>query len=77
MKNIKSKKLVYYDAKSDVLYLGIKKGEEEEFIEVSPGVNIELDQNGQVIGVEILNASRVLKPVVKPLHRQSLELVAK
>lgn len=73
MKNSKSKKIVNYDPKSDVLYLGVKKGAEEEFIEVSPGVSVELDENGQVIGIEILNASKVLKSVVAPLQRQVLE----
>lgn len=69
----KSKKIINYDQKSDVLYIGLKKGVEEEFIEVSPGINIELNEKGQVIGIEILNASKVLKPVVKPLQRQILE----
>lgn len=74
MNNLKSKKIINYDPKSDVLYLGIKRGPEEEFIEISPGINVELDQRGRVIGVEILNASKVLKPVVKPLQKQILEL---
>lgn len=73
MKNSKSKKIVNYDPESDVLYLCVKKGIEEEFVEISPGINVELNSEGQVIGIEILNASRVLKPVVKPLQRQILE----
>ena len=77
VKKLNSKKIINYDSKSDVLYLGVKKGVEEEFIEVSPGINIELDQSGQVIGVEVLNASRVLKPVIKPLQKQILEPVVK
>lgn len=60
-----AKKNVNYDAKSDVLYFGIKKGAEEEYAEVAPGVNVELDKAGKVIGVEVLNASKVLKPIVK------------
>lgn len=67
------KKIVNYDSESDVLYLGIKKGFEEEFVEVSPGVNVELNSGGQVIGIEILNASKVFKSVIKPLQRQILE----
>ncbi len=67
------KKIINYDFKSDVLYIGVKKGIEEEFVEISPGINVELDQNGKVIGIEILNASKVLKPVVKPLQKQILE----
>lgn len=73
MRSSKSQKIVNYDPKSDVLYLGVKRGIEEEFVEVSPGINVELNSEGQVIGIEILNASKVLKPVVKPLQRQILE----
>ena len=75
MKN--SKKIINYDPKSDVLYIGVKKGVEEEFVEISPGINIQLDSNGQVIGIEILNASRVFKPIVRPLQKQILEPVVK
>jgi len=71
------KKIINYDQKSDALYIGIKKGAEEEFVEVSPGVNVELDQKGQVIGIEILNASKVLKSVVRPLQKQILEPAVK
>lgn len=68
MNNLNSKKNVNYDAKSDVLYFGIKKGAEEEYSEVAPGVNVELDKAGKVIGVEVLNASKILKPVAKTMQ---------
>ena len=37
MRRFKSKKekIARYDAKSDVLYFGLKKGMEEEFVEVA------------------------------------------
>jgi uncharacterized protein YuzE len=69
------KKLINYDPKSDAVYMGIKKGIEEEFVEVSPGLNVELNSKGQVIGIEILNASKALKSIIKPLQRQILEPV--
>ena len=77
MRKLNSKKIINYDPKSDVLYMGAKKGIEEEFIEVSPGINVELDSKGQVIGVEVLNASKMLKSVVKPLQMRVLEPIAK
>jgi len=77
MKNLKSKKIVNYDSKNDVLYFGIKKRLEEEFIEVFPGINIELDENGQVIGVEILNASKILKSVTKSPKKRVSEPAVK
>lgn len=73
MKKLNSKKIINYDQKNDILYIGIRKGAEEEFIEISPGINIEFDENGQVIGIEILNASKILKPAVKPLQERLLQ----
>ncbi len=35
----KLKEKIYYDKKTDVLWLNIKSGAEEECIEVTPGVN--------------------------------------
>ena len=65
MKQKNQNKIIHYEAQSDVLYLGARKGIEEEYVEVAPGIGIELDGNGKVIGVEILNASKVMRPVSK------------
>ena len=70
MKKKKSEPLVNYDPSSDVLYLVTKEGVEAEFREVLPGVNVEMDAEGHVIGVEILRASKVLGNVLEPLHRK-------
>ena len=67
---MKKKALLNYDSESDVLYIVTKEGEEEKFVEIAPGVNVELDVRGEVIGVEILNASKFFKPVAKPLYQQ-------
>lgn len=56
----KAKAKVYYDKKSDALWLLVKSGVEEEVKEVSPGVNVELGKSGELLGIEILNASKVL-----------------
>lgn len=63
------KAIVNYYYESDVLYIVAKKAAEEEFIEVAPGINVKLDDRGQVIGIEILNASKCLKPIAKPLYK--------
>jgi uncharacterized protein YuzE len=63
------KPLINYDYKSDVLYIAAKKAVEEEFIEIAPGINVELDDRGRVIGIEILNASKCLKHIAKPLYK--------
>ena len=64
-----NKTLVNYDSKADVLYIVTKRGQEEECVEVAPGINVELDEDGKVIGIEILNASNFFKPVAKPLYQ--------
>jgi len=42
MKN-NNKSIVNYDPSTDALYIVTREGEEEEFVEISPGVNVELD----------------------------------
>jgi len=70
MKNKRSKPLVRYDSASDVLYIATRKGVEEEFTEVAPGVNVELDAEGNVLGVEILRASQTLKDFLKSISKK-------
>jgi uncharacterized protein YuzE len=62
---------VYYDRELDILYFA-QKGHEEEVVEVSPGVNLEFGANGELLGVEILNASRMMKNVIEPLREKAL-----
>jgi len=70
MKRNKIKPIVSYDSSNDVLYLVTREGVEAEFREIAPGVSVEMDEDGQVIGVEILRASRILSDVLEPLYRK-------
>ena len=54
-------KKYYYDEKSDSLFIYLKEGEEESFEEIVPGINIELGKDNEIIGIEILRASRFLE----------------
>lgn len=49
-------KLAYFE-KEDVLHLAIADEPECESIELSPNITAELNDNGELIGIEILNAS--------------------
>ena len=60
---------VYYDADEDVLFFA-KEGAEAETVEIAPGVNIEVDDTGAMIGVEVLHASSVFKDVIQPMQRK-------
>jgi len=70
MKKTKKREKIFYDKKSDALWLLVKSGVEEEHQEISPGISIELGKKGELLGVEILNASKVLKPIID--NRQAL-----
>ena len=50
-----------YDSESDSLYILLKEGKEEDYEEIIPGINAELDGDGNIIGVEVLKASRFMK----------------
>jgi uncharacterized protein YuzE len=58
---------VHYDPDSDVLYIA-KQGEEEETVEIQPGVNLELNKEREIIGIELLNASKIFKEIIEPLR---------
>ena len=60
---------IYYDEEEDVLYLA-REGKEEEVIEISPGVNVELDKSGKLMGVEIFHASHLFKDVIKVMEKR-------
>jgi uncharacterized protein YuzE len=60
---------VYYDDKEDILYLA-KEGEEAKVVEIAPGVNMELDREGNLIGVELFKASHMFKDVLKLMEKK-------
>jgi len=57
-----------YDEKSDSLYIYLKEGGEESFEEIVPGINVELDKDGEVVGIEVLKASRFSESLKKPVE---------
>jgi len=60
---------ISYDDQEDILYLG-KPGQEYEVLELSPGVSLEFDADGQLIGIELLKASSLMKEVIPPMNRR-------
>ena len=60
------KDYISYDQTSDSLYIFGARGAEEDVLELIPGVNVELDRSGRVIGIEILRASWLLANVRQP-----------
>jgi len=55
--------MVYFK-KEDILHLTISEGPEARSAEVSPNITVELNDKGELIGIEILNASEFLRDTV-------------
>jgi uncharacterized protein YuzE len=60
-------KKYHYDKKSDSLFICLKGGEEERFEEIVPGINVEFNRDNEIIGIEILKASRFSGKLSKPV----------
>jgi len=53
-------KLAYFE-KEDVLHLAISDEPESGSVELSPNITAELNEKGELIGIEILNASAFIR----------------
>lgn len=56
-------KLLYFD-QEDILHLVISEEQEANSIEVSPNITAELNKKGELIGIEILNASTFVRDAI-------------
>jgi uncharacterized protein YuzE len=67
---------VRYDAKADVLYLICDAGEIARSIKVLPRITVEFGDVGNVLGVEILCASKVLTgKTIASLHAKQAAIL--
>ncbi len=51
---------VEYDAKSDAMYIWLRKAKYDISEELAENVIMDLDKKGRIIGIEILDVSRTL-----------------
>lgn len=65
---------VYYDNEADALYLEFGDGLPNGAIEVVEGVNLDTTSEDEIVGIEILNASKKLN--LKSMLSYSLEFDA-
>ena len=49
---------IEYDKEVDALYIRIQEKEVSKTIEIQEGVNIDIDENGKIVGLEILDATK-------------------
>lgn len=65
-----------YFKEEDVLHLLISEEAEVNSVEISPNITAELNGGGDLIGVEILNASTYVRDfILEPVQGQLLNLV--
>lgn len=52
--------MVYFE-KEDILHLTISEEDEFQSVEISPNITLELNHNGEIIGLEIIKASNFIR----------------
>lgn len=62
---VKEDPRIHYSRVSDVLYLLFDEARHDELGELMSAINLDYDDNGQLIGVEVVNASQLLKEFIK------------
>lgn len=53
---------IHYDPKADAAYIELAKGKYEVSREISESVIVDEDKNGKILGVEVLDISKVFGP---------------
>ena len=56
-----NKPKLFYFEKEDILHLVISEDKEANSVELSPNITAELNRKGELIGIEVLNASIYLR----------------
>lgn len=63
MSNNNLLRLVYF-AQEDILHLALSEEPEAGSVEISPSITAELNEQGELIGIEIVNAREFLRDVI-------------
>ena len=58
-----------YDPTVDALYVKLSESAVIESEEVQPGIILDFDDAGKVVGIEVLNASRREQPAPSPIRK--------
>ena len=64
-----------YFAAEDILHIAIQPGPESGSVEISPNITAELNAEGELIGVEILEASKYIRDgILESVQAKLLQL---
>ena len=67
---------IRYFEQEDVLHLTITEEPESRSVELNPNITVELNEQNEMIGVEILNASAFLRDyVLDSIQAKTLQLI--
>ncbi len=58
---------IEYDAQSDTLQLYLSDAPIEESAELQPGLIVDYDADGNIVGIELLDASESVKRTAEPV----------
>jgi uncharacterized protein YuzE len=50
-----------YFKEEDIIHIVISEGPERGSVEINPNITLELDENREIIGIEILKASKFIR----------------
>ena len=63
---------IYYDNEIDALYIKLGDDEPDGVIEIDEGINIDLTEDGKIVGIERIDASKKMN--INTILSYSLEL---
>jgi uncharacterized protein YuzE len=71
-----NKPRIRYFEQEDILHMVLAEGVESRSLELSPNITVELNDQNELIGVEILNASSFLRDaVLESIQAKTLQLL--
>ena len=74
MSEKKMPRMAYFE-QEDILHLVLSSEPEEGSVEINPNITAELNDKGELIGIEILNASAFLRdPILESVQAKVLQL---
>jgi uncharacterized protein YuzE len=59
---------IEYDAEVDIMYIELRPAKIADTDEVAEGMVVDFDGSGQVVGIEILDASKLLGDIPKDVQ---------
>lgn len=65
---------IWYDGEADALYILLREVQAADSLDVEEGVTVDLDEEGHIVGLEMLDASERLGR--EQLHSVTLENLA-